>query len=201
MENKLLYGITFTAFHKAVQKICTDILRNGTFIERKVTKMDHIDMKLISLLQENARMPLKAMAEKVFLSSPAVSARIDRLVKDGIITGFHASIDEAKLGFPIKAFINLEMEPLQKSEFYPYIQSIPNVLECSCVTGSYSMLLKVIFKSTRDLDTFINHLQRFGRTSTQIVFSTSVEPRGISPESAEEGKPAESDIPKKRSNL
>ena len=47
--------------------------------------MDKIDKKLITLLQNNARMPLKALAENVFLSSPAVSARIERLEKEEII--------------------------------------------------------------------------------------------------------------------
>ncbi|MCI5481787.1 MAG: Lrp/AsnC family transcriptional regulator, partial [Lachnospiraceae bacterium] len=121
----------------------------------------------------------KALAEKVFLSSPAVSARIERLEREGIITGYHASVDRLKLGYHITAFINLEVEPSQKQEFYPYIKKCPNVLECSCVTGNYSMLIKVAFPSTMELDTFIGHLQHYGKTSTQIVFSTVVEPRGI----------------------
>lgn len=144
--------------------------------------MDHLDKKIIELLEENARIPLKNLAEKVFLSSPAVSARIERLISAGIITGFHATVDENKLGFPIKAFINLEMDPVLKSEFYPYIDSIPNVLECHCVTGQFSMIMKVAFPSTNELDIFINDIQRFGKTSTQIIFSTSVNPRSINPE-------------------
>ena len=142
-------------------------------------KTDRIDEQIIRTLQENARIPLKALAKKVFLSSPAVSARIERLEREGIITGYHASVDRLKLGYHITAFINLEVEPCQKQEFYPYIKKCPNVLECSCVTGNYSMLIKVAFPSTMELDTFIGHLQHYGKTSTQIVFSTVVEPRGI----------------------
>ena len=141
--------------------------------------MDDIDKKLISLLQQNARMPLKVMAEQVFLSSPAVSARIERLEKEGIINSYEAKVNKDKLGYNITAFINLEIEPNQKAEFYPYVRSCPNVLECNCVTGNYSMLLKVAFKSTVELDVFIGKLQEFGRTNTQIVFSTPVEHRGI----------------------
>ena len=74
----------------------------------------------------------------------------------------------------------------QKSEFYPFIESCPNVLECSCVTGQFSMLIKVAFKSTLELDQFIGRLQDYGRTSTQIVFSTPVGPRGIRMTGAEE---------------
>lgn len=141
--------------------------------------MDKIDKKLITLLQKDARMPLKALAENVFLSSPAVSARIERLEKEQIIEGYEVKINQLKLGYHITAFINLEVAPVQKPEFYPFIKSCPNVVECNCVTGNYSMLLKVVFPSTMELDTFIGQLQKFGRTSTQIVFSTPVEPRGI----------------------
>ena len=79
----------------------------------------------------------------------------------------------------VKAFINLDMDPQRKPEFYPYIQSCPHVVECNCVTGDYSMLIEVAFRSTMELDHFINELQQFGRTKTQIVFSTHVGPRGV----------------------
>ena len=141
--------------------------------------MDEIDKKLVSLLQKNARMPLKTLAEQVFLSSPAVSARIERLEKAHIIDTYEAKVNKQILGYIITAFINLEIEPAQKTEFYPFVQNCPNVLECHCVTGNYSMLMKVAFKNTEELDSFIGRLQEFGKTNTQIVFSTPVEARGI----------------------
>lgn len=142
--------------------------------------LDDVDKKIIEILQENARMPIKEIAREVFLSSPAVSARVEKLEKSGIIMGYHAQVNPFLFGYNIRAFINLEVEPSQKKEFYPFIQSIPNVIECNCVTGDYSMLISVVFQTTQQLDHFINELQNFGRTKTQIVFSTSVEHRGIS---------------------
>lgn len=141
--------------------------------------MDHIDVKILNILQGNARAPLKVIADQVYLSSPAVAARISRLENEGIIKGYHTEINWLKLGFHITAFINLEVEPIQKSEFYPFIKNCPNVIECNCVTGHFAMLLKVCFPSTMELDTFIGQIQRFGRTSTQIVFSSAVEHRGV----------------------
>lgn len=141
--------------------------------------MDRIDMKILKLLQENARFPLKHLAQKVFLSSPAVSTRIERLEKSGVITGYHASIDPIQLGYHITAFIQLTLDPKQKEEFYPYVQDCANVLECNCVTGVYSIMLKVAFPSTMELDAFIGHLSKFGSTQTQIVFSTIIPPRGV----------------------
>lgn len=141
--------------------------------------MDKTDTALISALQNNARIPIKALTKKVFLSSPAISARIEKLENKGLISGYHAMIDQYRLGYHIKAFINLQMSPNQKPEFYPFIRSCPNVVECDCVTGNYSMLIKVVYHSTMELDEFIGRLQKFGKTDTQIVFSTPVEPRGV----------------------
>lgn len=141
--------------------------------------MDNIDRKILTILQDNARTPLKVIAEQVFLSSPAVSARIERLEAAGLITSYQAQLSAAAMGYQIKAFISLEVEPRQKPEFYPYVEKCPNVMECNCVTGDYSMLLKVCFHTTQELDQFINQLDQFGRTRTQIVFSTPVEHRGI----------------------
>ena len=119
-------------------------------------KLDNIDRKIIEMLQKNARTPVKEIAKEVFLSSPAVSARIEHLEKTGLITGYHAQVNPVFLGYHIKSFI-----------------------ECNCVTGDYSMLIEVAFRSTMELDHFINELQQFGRTKTLIVFSTSVEHRDL----------------------
>lgn len=152
----------------------------------KHNELDHIDYEILKMLQENARMPLKEIAARVFLSSPAVTVRIENLIERGYIEGFHARINPEIMGFHIKAFINLEVSPKDKKEFYPYIQACKNVVECNCVTGDYSMLLEVLFKSTVELDQFIGELQEYGRTKTLIVFSTCVEHRGVIIDTTEE---------------
>ena len=141
--------------------------------------MDRIDRKILDILQKDARAPLKEIADRVFLSSPAVSARMARLESSGAIMSYQAQVAAPMLGYMVKAFINLEVQPEDKSEFYPYIEKCPNVIECNCVTGDYSMILEVQFPSTTDLDQFIGELQEFGRTKTLIVFSTNVEHRGV----------------------
>lgn len=141
--------------------------------------MDKIDRKLIRLLQENARYTLKQLSEKVYLSSPAVAARIEKLEELGIITGYHADVSLEKMGYHITAFINIEMDPKQKANFLPYIVTVPNVIECSVVSGSFAVLLKVSFPNTSDLDMFIGQLQKYGHTETQIVFSVPVPSRGL----------------------
>lgn len=145
----------------------------------KKESLDHIDIEILNILQKDASTPIKEIASRVFLSSPAVSARIERMERQGYILGYHAQINPIALGYHIKAFISLEMEPVRKKEFYPYIRECQNVIECNCVTGDYSMLLEVLFPDTATLDLFIGELQTYGRTRTLIVFSTPVEHRGI----------------------
>lgn len=140
--------------------------------------MDELDKKILTLLQQQGRLSIKKLSETLFITAPAVSQRLRHLEESGLIQNYQATIDYERASLPIKAYVHLSIEPHQKPEFYPFIQKIPNVLECDCVTGPYSMLMKVVFESTRSLDQFINDLHKFGRTNTQIVFSTPVSARG-----------------------
>lgn len=80
----------------------------------KTYEIDNIDRKILRQLQANARTPLKEIAAEVFLSSPAVSARISNLEHLGYIRGYHAEVDPVALGYHIRAFINLEVAPVDK---------------------------------------------------------------------------------------
>ena len=146
---------------------------------KRSANIDETDLLILSLLKDNARISIKSIAEKTYLSSTAISARIEKLEKSGYIEGYFTKINSQAFGLKIKAFIFVEIEPIQKQEFYPYIRACENVVECNCVTGEYSMLLEVLFASTDELDRFIGELQHFGKTKTQIVFSTPVEHRDV----------------------
>ena len=144
-------------------------------------KLDFIDHQIISLLQANARMSLKDIASKVFLSSPAASARLEKLEREGYITGFHASINHEKMGYNIKAFITLAVDARLKEQFLEDMRQCRNVIECNCITGDYAMLLEVVYPDTESLERFVGKMQKYGKTQTQIVFSTAVEHRELSP--------------------
>lgn len=144
-----------------------------------MVKLDLIDIKIINFLQQNARMQIKDIAKEVYLSSPAVSTRIERLEKAGIIKGYHAMVDMVKMNYYITAFIDVVTPPDKKEAFNEYVYKVKNVVECNFVTGEFSMHLKTVFHTTQDLDEFVMELQKFGPTRTQIVFSSNIEPRGV----------------------
>ncbi len=141
--------------------------------------MDVLDHKILNILQKNGRTTVKQIAEDCFISSPSVSVRLQNLESLGYIHTYQAIIDYQKLGFLIKAYVNCAVNAKDKKDFYRYVEEIPNVVECDCITGDYSMLLRVFFSNTIELDEFITDLQRFGDTKTHIVFSTNVGPRGL----------------------
>ena len=139
--------------------------------------MDQADRAILKALAKNARTPIKQLAEQAYLSSPAASARLERLERSGVIKGYQANLDYEALGLHILAFVNIDVTPDKKGTVVEFAQGCPNVLECHHVTGPHSLILKVAFASTKDLEAFVGHLQVYARTETQVVFSTPIEPR------------------------
>ena len=137
--------------------------------------LDEIDKKILNRLRQNGRISLKELSAEVFLTMPAVSARIEKLEREGFIRGYHASMDMGKLGYGIKAFILITVKPEEHKRFYEFAKEEKCILECSHITGNYSMILKAVFPTTMMLDEFVGRLQAFGNTETHIVFSTAVE--------------------------
>lgn len=70
---------------------------------------------------------------------PAVSARIERLEKAGILTGYHASINHEALGYHITAFIHMALDPKQKPTFYPFVEAVQMYWNATVMTGAHSM--------------------------------------------------------------
>ena len=137
--------------------------------------IDEMDVQIMNLLKIDARMPEERLAGELGISADELATRMDNLEKGGYIKGYFTDIDLEKIGYRIKAFIMISVLPEDQRKFYDFVQKEDAILECSHITGPFSMLLKVVFPSTADLDTFIGQLQEFGRTETQVVFSTILE--------------------------
>ncbi len=146
-------------------------------MDKKKLSLDDMDKKILSILVENARIPLKQIAAQVFLSPPAVSARIERMERSGVITGYRAALAPEKLGYHIVAFINVVLHPERQQDFYQCVQQSPCVTECYHVAGPFSMLMKACFPDTQRMDAFMARIQKFGETQTQIVFSSVIDRR------------------------
>ena len=142
-------------------------------------RIDRTDRKILSLLQENARTPLKYLAQKVFLSSPAVSSRIAKLEDKGVIHSYQAVLDPDLLGYHIQAFVTLKLERHDENEFFDFAENCKHITECHQITGANSIIMKVIFTETKDLNAFLHTISAFGKTETQIIVASPIAGRGL----------------------
>jgi Lrp/AsnC family transcriptional regulator, leucine-responsive regulatory protein len=116
--------------------------------------LDRIDLKLLSLLQEDAARPVSALAEAVGLSSPACYRRIRTLRRAGFIRREVAVVSRRTMGWPLMmiVLVRLESEQAQSiDQLFQILRRTAEVIEAHYVTGDYDFLLKVI---ARDMDGF-----------------------------------------------
>ncbi len=141
--------------------------------------LDAIDRHILSLLQDNCRLPLAKIGEQVGLSAPAVTERVKKLEDCGVITGYHAVLNGRLLGMDITAFIGVSIgHPKAIASFEHAIGSVDGVLECHHVTGGHTLLLKVKTHDTSSLEDLIRKVRSIEgvvQTETMVVLSTHVE--------------------------
>ncbi len=137
--------------------------------------LDETGWHILEALQENARLSFSELGQRVGLSSPAVAERVRRMEDAGIITGYRAEVNTAKIGYPITAIIRISNSPGERcTRFSASAQEIPEVLECYRVTGSDSLIMKVMASSVVHLESLIDRLSEYGQLTTSIVLSTPV---------------------------
>ena len=139
--------------------------------------MDALDRKIIHLLTENARMPVKEIAQKINLTSPAVSSRIHRLELEGIIGGYTVQLHRPDEPNRVGALVSVQTSPDGREEFLALIQQESNVLQCYRVTGTYNFIVKVSCANIEDLEHLLNKIQQLGTTNTQIILATQLDRR------------------------
>jgi Lrp/AsnC family leucine-responsive transcriptional regulator len=141
--------------------------------------LDTIDRHILSLVQENCRLPLAKIGEQVGLSAPAVIERVKKLEDSGIITGYHAVLNARLLGMDIAAFIGVSIgHPKAIGGFEKAIDAFDGVLECHHVTGAHTLLLKVKTTNTSSLEDLIRRIRSIDgvvQTETMVVLSTHTE--------------------------
>lgn len=139
--------------------------------------IDDIDRKILTELQENARTAYAELGRRVGLSTPAVIERVRKLEDAGIITGYRAEVDAAKIGFPITAFVRMSISGVDYSNIIAVAEETREVLECHRGTGGDSFIMKVAVASVEHLQNLIDKLTPYGITTTSIVLSSPVRRR------------------------
>ncbi|MCL4837780.1 MAG: Lrp/AsnC family transcriptional regulator [Thermoanaerobaculia bacterium] len=143
--------------------------------------LDATGWRLLQELQEDARLSFAELGRRVGLSTPAVAERVRNLEAAGLVRGYRAEIDLAKLGLPILAFVRMSVVGDVLGRITAVAQELPEVLECHRGTGDDSFVMKVAVASVEHLEHLIDRLTPFGTTSTSIVLSSPVPRRTVAP--------------------
>jgi Lrp/AsnC family leucine-responsive transcriptional regulator len=136
--------------------------------------LDDIGWKILRELQQNARTPFAELGRTVGLSTPAVTERVHKMEEAGIIVGYRAHIDPAKVGLSMLAFVNVKVGGENLIRFMELAASHPEVLECHRVTGAESFLLKVAVSDVTHLEKLLDALMPYVATTTSMVLSTAL---------------------------
>jgi Lrp/AsnC family leucine-responsive transcriptional regulator len=139
---------------------------------------DDKNVDLLSLLQSDPRMSISELSRRVKLSAPAVKERVTRLEEAGIIAGYRLDLNPKALGFPVTAFVRIRPMPGQLPKIIALAQSMPEVSECHRITGEDCFILKVHLDALENLDLVLDRFLAFGQTTTSIIQSSPVPPRG-----------------------
>lgn len=142
--------------------------------------IDDKDIRILDLLQEDARLPQAEIGRRVGLSAAAVNERMRKLEHRGFIVGYAAVVDPERIGCDITAFVEVFIEhPRFESQFVARMKEIPEIQEVHHVTGEFSCLLKLKVWDRRALQRLlldeINSLPGVRQTRTLIALSTSKE--------------------------
>lgn len=145
--------------------------------------MDSLDLEILCLIQNDARIPNAAVAAKLGLTASAVHARIKRLRRNGTIRGYLTSINPDAVKQRLLAFIRITNNSSGKDEiaFEDFIREEPSVLECHIVSGEESHILKIRTDAPASLRDLIARLREYpgiARTVTSISLCTIKETGG-----------------------
>ena len=122
------------------------------------TSLDETDLKLLRLLQEDARLTTKQLAAKVNLSTTPVFERLKRLEREGYIQKYVAILDAEKLNLGFEVFCSVKLKQMSRDvalAFVDMIKDIPQVTECYNISGAYDYLLKVRARDMRQYQEFV----------------------------------------------
>jgi len=141
-------------------------------------KLDIIDLKILKALQENSKITNIELSKMVGLSAAPTLGRVQKLEKLGIISSYHAKVNDAKLGLGFMALVQLSLIR-QKStaveNFIQQIQNISEVIECLQLTGNFDYQLRI---TTKDIPTFekileekLGQIEEIGQMQTSVVLA------------------------------
>jgi len=122
------------------------------------TEISAVDRKILRALQEDGRMTIQALADRVGLSASPCLRRIRQMEEAGIISAYGAVVDQKAVGLPVSVFISIKLERQRSGELDRFAAAIagwPEVMECYLMTGQFDFLLRVVCADLEAYEAFL----------------------------------------------
>ena len=139
--------------------------------------LDATDLKLLRLLEADARASIAELARSVGLSAPSVAERLRRLQDSGVVEGYTVRINPAALGLPLSAWLRIRPVPGQLAAVADIIRQLPEIAQCDRVTGEDCFIALAHVGSMAELERVIDRIIPHAMTNTAIIQSSPVAPR------------------------
>jgi len=143
------------------------------------TDLDRIDVGILRLLQNDARLSVKEIAAEVGVAPSTTHERINRMRESGVLRGMHVEVDPKALGVGLEALFMIELSKHKRStvdNLLDEITNVPEVRSAYLVTGRHDLIVHVVVRDTQHLkdlalDRFTNH-PGVARIETSIIFDS-----------------------------
>ena len=148
-----------------------------------MTSIDAIDAGIMEQLTVNPRIGLVEVARRLGVARGTVQSRLEKLQQRGVITGFGPELDPANMGYPVMAFVSLEIVQGRLDDAVAGLKQVPEVLEAHGVTGERDLLCRVVARDNGHLQDVINRMVREGavRRSTSAIAMSRQIPYRVEP--------------------
>lgn len=141
--------------------------------------LDETNRRILAELADDPRLSMSALGRRIGMSAPAVTERVQRLERTGVIRGYRLDVDPAALGYPIGAWVRVRPALGQGKTAELIAARRPEVVECHRITGEDCLLMRVQVRDVADLDRVLQDWQEHAATVTAVIKTTTVEPRSL----------------------
>lgn len=145
-------------------------------------QLDDIDKQILSLLLDNARLPLSTIAKRVSIARTTAIARIGGMEKRGVIAGYGVRLNPELYQPPVRAYIGIAVDPHDAANLVAMLQKIPQVETLCAVSGTVDYMLTLRCESTGELDRLLDQIGTAAgvrQTATSIILSKRIDRSAI----------------------
>lgn len=139
--------------------------------------MDALDARLLTTMRAHPRIGLTELARLLGVARGTVQARVEKLTARGVIADFGPTVDPAHVGYPILAFVWLQIAQGRLTEAVAALHAVPEILEVHGTSGQHDLLCRVVARSTEHLQEIIAMIlasPAVQRTDSTIALSTQI---------------------------